>query len=117
MASRGKFHVAVSGGSLPKFLKGLSKREDIDWTKWWVYFCDERYVPNDDPDSNYGALKQVLLDEVRLLSCRFVDRLSCLSNIDRHIEVSGTQTSVGCSGCSLFQVMIRLFCRLHFSRS
>lgn len=62
--SHGKFHVAVSGGSLPKFLKGLSKREDVDWTKWWVYFCDERYVPNNDPDSNYGALNQVLLHDV-----------------------------------------------------
>ena len=90
MASRGKFHVAVSGGSLPKFLKGLSKRQDIDWTKWWVYFCDERYVPNDDPDSNYGALKQVLLDDVRILF--FFDSLSCLC--DRHIEVSGSQSSI-----------------------
>ena len=65
MENRGSFHVAVSGGSLPKFLKGLSKRADIDWTQWWVYFCDERYVSNDDPDSNYGALSNVLLGEVR----------------------------------------------------
>jgi len=64
--SHGKFHIAVSGGSLPKFMKGLSKRQDIDWTKWWVYFCDERYVSSGDPDSNYGALKQVLLDDISI---------------------------------------------------
>lgn len=66
VSSKGSFHIAVSGGSLPKFIKGLSKRADIEWDRWWVYFCDERYVAPDHPDSNYGALKQLLLNEVSI---------------------------------------------------
>ena len=64
----------MSGGSLPKFLKGLSKREDIEWTRWWVYFCDERHVESGDPDSNYGALRDVLLGEVSTLKTLKVKR-------------------------------------------
>lgn len=32
-----KFTVALSGGSLPKMLKGLVSRRDIAWDKWYVY--------------------------------------------------------------------------------
>ena len=63
VGARGKFHVAVSGGSLPKLLAGLSKRADVDWGRWWVYFCDERFVGLEDPDSNYRALKDALLNQ------------------------------------------------------
>ena len=84
--ARGKFHVAVSGGSLPKFLKGLSKRKDIDWTRWWIYFCDERYVSEDDADSNYLALKQHLLCEIPVsISADVTHRvnIACLCTVNK----------------------------------
>jgi hypothetical protein len=34
---RQKFTLALSGGSLPKMLKGLVGRRDIAWDKWYVY--------------------------------------------------------------------------------
>lgn len=59
------FNVAVSGGSLVKTLRiGLKDRSDVQWDKWRVYFSDERLVPLDHEDSNYGLLKRELLDHI-----------------------------------------------------
>lgn len=52
---RGRFAVALSGGSTPKaiYRKLLSAKEKIDWTRVWLFWSDERAVPPDHPDSNY----------------------------------------------------------------
>ncbi|ONH65666.1 6-phosphogluconolactonase 3 [Cyberlindnera fabianii] len=60
------FHIAVSGGSMGKVLRsGLIDNEEahsqIKWDQWKVYFSDERIVPLDHPDSNYGALNEFVL--------------------------------------------------------
>lgn len=61
------FTVGISGGSLIKTLyEALIKDEEfapkIKWSQWLVYFVDERIVPLDDPDSNYGAFKNGVLN-------------------------------------------------------
>ncbi|KAL0638651.1 suppressor of los1-1 [Maublancomyces gigas] len=60
------FKVAVSGGSLPAYLASheLLNSRDIRWDKWEIFFADERAVPLDHPDSNYGLLKKKLLDKI-----------------------------------------------------
>lgn len=66
------FKVAVSGGSLPKTLaKALlspsssSTEEDtIKFSKWEIFFADERAVPLSHEDSNYALLKAELLDKI-----------------------------------------------------
>tara|TARA_B110000208_G_scaffold174752_1_gene219708 strand:- start:3452 stop:4174 length:723 start_codon:yes stop_codon:yes gene_type:complete len=57
IAARGRFVVALSGGSLPKIVAaGLAGLEgDVDYSKWTVLFADERCVPLDDADSNFKA--------------------------------------------------------------
>lgn len=54
---RGKFTVALSGGSTPKALfQALASeayRGRLDWSKVWLFWSDERAVPHDHPDSNY----------------------------------------------------------------
>lgn len=67
----GAFKVAVSGGSLPKTLaKALLENDHdsaegaVDFTKWEVFFADERAVPLDHEDSNYKVLKDELLDKI-----------------------------------------------------
>ncbi|POM67777.1 6-phosphogluconolactonase [Phytophthora palmivora] len=64
IATNGRFTVALSGGSLPKILnKGLQAiKGDVDFSKWFVYFADERCVPLDHDDSNYKACKAALFD-------------------------------------------------------
>ncbi|KAK9476179.1 hypothetical protein V1514DRAFT_354561 [Lipomyces japonicus] len=57
------FKIGVSGGSLiPTLHKALSKSERVQWGKWQIFFADERLVPLDDKESNYGLLKRELLD-------------------------------------------------------
>lgn len=56
IAEEGKFTVALSGGSTPKAMYELlchKYKDQIDWSKVWLFWSDERSVPPTDPDSNY----------------------------------------------------------------
>ena len=64
VAARGAFTLALSGGSLIKSLAGLVGRADVDFSKWWVLFVDERNVPLGSDNSNYKAAYQELLRKV-----------------------------------------------------
>ena len=51
---RGRFAVALSGGSTPKAIfELLREKATLDWSKVWLFWSDERAVPPDHPDSNY----------------------------------------------------------------
>ncbi|KAI9655482.1 MAG: suppressor of los1-1 [Alyxoria varia] len=64
----GSFRVAVSGGSLPKVLaKALLEEKggtQVTFSKWNIFFADERAVPLTHEDSNYKVLKDELLDKI-----------------------------------------------------
>jgi 6-phosphogluconolactonase len=63
----GRCSLVLSGGSTPRTLYGLlasACRDHIPWTSVHMFFGDERYVPPDDPDSNYRMAKETLLDHV-----------------------------------------------------
>jgi len=66
----GVFRVAVSGGSLPKTLAqallptAKSSSDKVDFSKWEIFFADERCVPLTHEDSNYKLLKEELLDKI-----------------------------------------------------
>ena len=69
-AQRGRFLVALSGGSTPnrlyQLLAGAPYRAQIDWTKVHVFWGDERCVPKDDPGNSYFQARQTLLDHVNI---------------------------------------------------
>ncbi len=62
------FTVALSGGSTPQHLFNLLASEpfseQVDWSKTQIFWGDERCVPPDSPESNYGKAKAILLDNV-----------------------------------------------------
>ncbi len=63
----GPFFWALSGGSTPKLLfKILAEdyKEKIDWQRLHFFWGDERCVPHNDPESNYGEVKALLFDHV-----------------------------------------------------
>lgn len=68
IGARGRFVVALSGGSTPKALLGLLAgspyREGIDWGRVHVVWGDERCVPPDDAQSNYRMAREALLDHL-----------------------------------------------------
>ncbi len=58
---------ALSGGSTPKLLFQLlaeEYRDKIDWSRLHFFWGDDRMVPYDDPESNYGEVKSLLFDHV-----------------------------------------------------
>ncbi len=65
---RGRFAVAISGGSTPRDMHGILAKEpclsDIPWEKTHIFWVDERCVPKNHPDSNFGAAKKDFLDRV-----------------------------------------------------
>jgi 6-phosphogluconolactonase len=61
---RGRFAVALSGGSTPRALYAeLATRfgSRIDWSRVHLFWGDERNVPPDHPDSNFGMAREALL--------------------------------------------------------
>jgi 6-phosphogluconolactonase len=65
--SRGRFSLAVSGGSTPLRLFELlatSFRKDIDWGQTEIFWADERCVPPDHKESNYKGAYDALLSRV-----------------------------------------------------
>jgi len=68
MLARGRFTIALSGGSLPKLISPAlvsePLRSQMDWSAWHVFFADERCVPLDHPDSNYRLTCEMLFDFV-----------------------------------------------------
>ena len=56
VAQRGRFTIALSGGSTPKSLYNLlatNARTALPWDRMFFFWGDERHVPPTDPDSNY----------------------------------------------------------------
>ncbi len=63
--SRGRFTVALSGGSTPRRLYTLlATKASLPWDKIYFFFGDERHVPPDNPESNYRMAKESLLSKV-----------------------------------------------------
>ncbi len=61
--------LALSGGSTPKLLFQLLAEkyaDQIDWSGIHLFWGDERCVPPDHADSNYGMTKALLLDHINI---------------------------------------------------
>jgi 6-phosphogluconolactonase len=66
---KGTFFLAFSGGSTPKsWFDYLAENhaEDIPWERLQIFWGDERCVPADDPESNYGMTKKHLLEKIKI---------------------------------------------------
>jgi 6-phosphogluconolactonase len=67
IAARGRFTLALTGGSSPKQtyeLLAASDKAQIDWSKVFIFLGDERFVPYSDERSNYGMCQTLLLSHV-----------------------------------------------------
>lgn len=69
VAERGRFTVNLSGGSTPLKMYAWLVAQHADdpfWKHTYFFWGDERFVPHDHPDSNYGAAKAALLDPLEI---------------------------------------------------
>jgi 6-phosphogluconolactonase len=64
---RGRFLVALNGGSTPNRLfqlLGTEYSDKVDWSKVHIFWGDERCVPPDDSGSSYGKARGALFVHV-----------------------------------------------------
>jgi 6-phosphogluconolactonase len=69
VAQRGRFTIALSGGSTPKNLYTLiaaNASANLPWDRMFFFWGDERHVSPDDPDSNYRMAKESFLSKVAI---------------------------------------------------
>lgn len=68
--ARGRYSVALSGGVTPQrtyeLLAADPFRDQVPWPEVHVFWTDERCVPPDDPRSNEGMIRRLLLERVRI---------------------------------------------------
>lgn len=70
IAREDRFSLVLSGGSSPKRLYELlasdAYNQQIEWSKVFFFFGDERYVPLTDAQSNYLMAKTALFDPLSI---------------------------------------------------
>jgi 6-phosphogluconolactonase len=70
VTARAVARVAISGGTTPKVMFGLLADpagpfvNAMPWDKLQLFWVDERCVGPDDPESNYGVARELLLSKV-----------------------------------------------------
>ena len=77
---RRPFTVAISGGATPRPMHKMLARApyctDIPWEKIRIFWVDERCIPQNNPESNYGTAKKDFIDEVSIPQTH-VHRITC----------------------------------------
>jgi 6-phosphogluconolactonase len=67
-ATPGRFSIALSGGSTPKRLYQLLAAtplvEAMPWERVHLFWGDDRFVPRDDPNSNYAMARDAMIAHV-----------------------------------------------------
>ena len=68
LSSSGPFRVSLSGGSTPKTLYSLLAspefKDRFPWSRVLWFWGDERFVPQDPPESNYKMTREAMLSKV-----------------------------------------------------
>lgn len=62
--TRGVFHLVIAGGGTPQRLYQALAGQPHDWTRWQVWFGDERCLPSGDPERNSTMAESAWLKRV-----------------------------------------------------
>jgi 6-phosphogluconolactonase len=66
---KGNYTLALSGGNTPQLLFSVLAEiysDSINWSLVHFFWVDERCVPPDDPESNFGNARRILLDKINI---------------------------------------------------
>jgi len=64
IAARGRLTLVLAGGHTPRPLYRRLATAPLEWSRVFFFWGDERAVPPDHPDSNYGMARQELLEPI-----------------------------------------------------
>jgi len=70
IAERGRFKLVLAGGTTPEKVYRLLGKAAADWSKWYIYYGDERCLPADHADRNSMIATQTLLAQVPIPSAQ-----------------------------------------------
>ena len=66
ITAQGRFSIVLAGGGTPESTYRLLVDADTDWSKWHIYFGDERCLPVDDAERNSVMASSAWLDHVAI---------------------------------------------------
>ena len=66
IAEHGSFKLVLAGGSTPEKVYRLLAQAEADWSKWYIYYGDERCLPADHADRNSLMATQAFLEKVAI---------------------------------------------------
>ncbi len=119
--ARGRFVVALSGGSTPlhmyERIAAGAHASAVDWTRVQVLWSDERCVPSDDAQSNYRMARETLLDHVPIPQANVhrvrgedepVEAASAYEGVLRRVLATSAERPGGSSGGRVDLVLLGL---------
>ncbi|MEE9326872.1 MAG: 6-phosphogluconolactonase [Cocleimonas sp.] len=68
ISETGNFKIVLAGGSTPEKVYQLLVDANTDWSKWMIYYGDERCLPVNDEERNSVKASRALLDKVNIPS-------------------------------------------------
>lgn len=68
IATSGSFKIVLAGGSTPEKIYQRLVNTKTDWSKWMIYYGDERCLPADDKDRNSVMASNALLTQITIPS-------------------------------------------------
>lgn len=94
-----RFRLALSGGRTPEALYRMLATEyatAIPWSKAELFLGDERYVPHDDPASNFAMVRRSLIDHISI-PAEQIHPIPTAANNPASDAVGYQQTLQGCA--------------------
>ena len=88
IAQRGRFIVAIPGGSVASTMLPPLAGVAVDWARIDIFWIDERAVPPDHPESNYGLAQALLLAPVSVPASRVHRMPAELADLEQAARLS-----------------------------
>jgi len=82
IAKHGSFLIVLAGGSTPKNVYQLLAKADADWSKWHIYYNDDRCLPVDHPERNSLMAAEAWLNHVAIPKNQIFDIPTELGNVE-----------------------------------
>ena len=95
LEEKDRINICLSGGSTPKALFSYWAKEsnfDIPWENIRIFWGDERCVPPDDEESNFGMTRKYLLEHINIPQeniFRIMGENDPVEEIERYSKIIG----------------------------
>lgn len=66
IAERGRFTIVLAGGNTPRDIYAMLREAHTDWSRWHVYYGDERCLPPEHADRNSRMAEDAWLAQVAI---------------------------------------------------